>query len=497
MPGPLTPIDLFRMLLSGQSLNSIAAGSGVDENAARQRMLEGLLSYPGMGSAGAGAARGLGGIGNDIGAVNAGLDPAMLKSVLGQGAPLESIMRKAGMVDQNVAGSLRAGMEGGSSAAAKTAPPSADLLAAFRSLLTKKNITGAGILGGVGLGAKSAYDNGTPAWANDPSLMANRDITGMRSSGETPTAAQMAAYGGDTGGGLDAIIKMLMGGGANGGRYDTAADTLNSQANMMQAESDKAYKAAQSALAMGNAEEAKRQFNISQQWEAKRADAEAYNAQSGRMNAQTGQQNANTNQFNADVGRYGAMTDVANSAEASRNNNMLNMSRGAANQTNLAQVLGSIADAQGKLGLQIASTPKNAIAGLMIGRGQQPGAAGAYTPNNVLGFDPNSLTQAIQMAMQSSQQAMQMPAPQFDLNGAMAGLQGMARGGMQGPGITPAPPTDNSGMMMGNRIPNYNSPPPATAGYQSVLDRMRSGGAPQSAIDNFLQSASSAGQRPQ
>lgn len=168
-------------------------------------------------------------------------------------------------------------------------------------------------------------------------------------------------------------------------------------------------------------------------------------------------------------------------------------SRGATNMTALTGILSTLAQAQGELGLKIASTPKNAIAGMMLSRGAPMGQAMAggqsYAPGNSLGFDPGQLQSMIQQAMAAAQQQMQAPPmPSFDMNQVISGLRGAANYAQttMPPAMVPGPPNDGSGdRVVGNRVPDN--------GYQSVYDRMKNGGAPQATLDRFRETAAGIG----
>jgi hypothetical protein len=340
---------------------------------------------------------------------------------------------------------------------------------------------------GAGLTGKSVWDEINKGSTSE----SNGNYTRSRPGGLTDE--QVFGAGGGAGGAggsatgnpqLDAILEMMMAGGA-GGRYDTPADTMNAESNRMQAMAqDFAAKARASADA-GNLQLAREQFADSQIWSERAANA-----------TDTGNQlRGESNQTE----RYGAMGNLYAQTEASDLGRAGMKARGAEGLGKLVETLGTLGKDQADLQLKIMSTPRNAIAGAMMGRGQNPGPVqGPWMPTNLLGFDPSTLPALIAQAQQAMSQVGQMQAPTFDPRQIMSGLNFASQSAQQmmPQSMIPAQPNQPGAMQVAQRrLPQ----PPANGGmptsYQAVLDRMRAGGAPQMAIDSFLQGANAEGYR--
>lgn len=357
------------------------------------------------------------------------------------------------------------------------------------SLLKKLGI---GTAGAAGIGGLGAYMNGSKG--STP--------TGGTSVEDNMPNVSNSSGAGQTGGlDLETLLRMFGGGGGGSGRYDTPADTMNAESNRLQAQTqarvgdatiakymaDSLNQEAQTALDRGDRVLARQKFQDAQVWSQRHADAE--DAQNGisQQNANTSLQNANTGAYNANVGAATGEYD-SNVRGYAANTDRLNSGN------SLINILGDLANKQGQLQLEINKTPKNAIAGLLLGRGQAPNGNGGYSPGNVLGFDPAQLTNLINAGMSAFQQSKQMPT--FNLAQTLAGLHAAGQAAQTGlpQNQMLQPPTDQSGMRIaGNRVPNNSVPDNGVANYGSVLQRMINGGAPQMVIDQYKQAADSAG----
>lgn len=249
-------------------------------------------------------------------------------------------------------------------------------------------------------------------------------------------------------------------------RMSAEAQMRNAATNEFQARADAAYKEAATALATGNLALAREKFQDSQVWAARAADAQDEQNRIGGINASTSAARS-----------AGDLINTANGQQTQRELG------GASQLTSLTNILSNLAQAQGELGLKIASTPRNAIAGFLMSRGQDGGAAAAYNPGNLFGINTQMLQTAIQQASQVAQR-LATPGPQMDLGPILAGLNAASmQATRQMPQITPGPASDGGGARaVGARVPTW----------QSVYDRMVAGGAPQSALDTYREAATKA-----
>jgi hypothetical protein len=337
-------------------------------------------------------------------------------------------------------------------------------------------------LGGLAAGGVAGYMNGDPT----------QDALGAAYNESEPYDYNRKESGGVTTSGGSALEEYLkfaisQGGlGGGGGRYDTAADTMNAESARMNAETNRyqafaqeAYQKAQvslgeyeNALKSGDLALAREKFQDSQVWNARAAEA------TDTMNNFRGI-DSQTSAYKGQIDAFGA----SESAAVARGGLQ---ARGAENMTGLAGMMGNLSQAQEELRFKIASTPRNAIAGLMMGRGQPGSGQNAYAPGNVLGFDPSMLQTALQNAMSMGQQVGNLPPPQFNLQQTMAGLQGAAAAAQSAMPVNRqvAPPSDPSASrIVGNRVNEY----------KSTFDRMVAGGAPGVALEGFKKSAAEAG----
>lgn len=204
--------------------------------------------------------------------------------------------------------------------------------------------------------------------------------------------------------------------------------------------------------------------------------------------------------------------------------------RGAENYSSLTNIIGNLLNEQNNLALQIATTPRNAIAGFLMGRGQNGGAAAAFNPGNLMGINPGMLQGVIQSALQSAGQVGVMPAmQQFDVNGIIQGMLGAGNNaaaagtsaanqlravasqaqsrvapdvsalrqvGASAPGAIQGAVAglSNAAAQTANRVPaTIPAPPNSAAAYQASLDQMIANGAPQAAIDMYRNNMAAAG----
>lgn len=402
-------------------------------------------------------------------------------------------------------------------------------------------------------------------------------------------------YANSQGGGLtlDDILGMLAASQAAGGsgRYDTPADTMNAETNRFSAETqakmveaqiaDMMYQRtvdeANLALKRGDLELARQKFEDSKIWSARAADAadesnrlqgigiqtnaygkmgdlglgalgvqnDAYSAAGGLTNQATGMQLSGLSDAgNLQLGGYKAQGDILGNAgalgvsnfsatEDALSNRANVQARGAENYSNLTNIIGSLLNEQNNLALQIATTPRNAIAGFLMGRGQNGGLASAFNPSNLLGINPQMLQGVINSALQSAAQVGVMPAMQpFDINSIIQGMVGAGNNaassaasaaagirdvanaapgrvandvnalrqvGASAPGAIQGAVSglSNAAASVANRVPSTVPAPSNTAaGYQATLNQMIAGGAPPAAIDMYRNNMASAGIGP-
>lgn len=172
-----------------------------------------------------------------------------------------------------------------------------------------------------------------------------------------------------------------------------------------------AYQAAIAAVQAGELELAKQQFDAANYWQQV------------------------TNQFSA----VGAGTDIYN-AETSNLATRGGLDVSAGNiYGNLVTTVGDLADRQARLGLDILTTPRNAVAGFLIGQGANPETAaqfGQFDVKRLLGIDPGQiqgLIDAATAAARTAQSRADKPAT-VDLQDLLSRLAAAADKGV------PAPP---------------------------------------------------------
>ena len=204
--------------------------------------------------------------------------------------------------------------------------------------------------------------------------------------------------------------------------------------------------------------------------------------------------------------------------------------RGAENYSNLTSILGNLGIAQQQLGLQIATTPRNAIAAFLMGAGQSGQGAQMFNPQNILGINPAQIQGVIQSALNSAAQVGNLPAMEkFDVNGIISGMTGAAnnaattgaanaagiRGvanqapgrvsgdvnalrqvGASAPGVIQSAVSglSNAAASVANKAP-ATVPGAATSAnpYATMIQQLVAGGAPQIAIDQLKNTATAAG----
>lgn len=369
---------------------------------------------------------------------------------------------------------------------------------------------------------------------------------------------------------------------ADTGRYnaDTNRYSAEVQAKMTEAQiADLMYQRtvdeAQLALQRGDLQLAREKFEDSKIWSARAADAQdesnrltgigrqidaygqignlnlgaldvqndAYSSAGNLTNDATGLQLQGLNQAgNLELGGYATQGDILGAAGNLGVNNFSAVedaifnrgslqARGAENYSNLTNILGNLGIAQQQLGLDIATTPRNAIAGFLMGRGQSGQGAEMFNPANILGINPAQIQQVIQQAMASAGQVGQnLPAmQQFNAGGIINGMVGAAnnaastgaanaagiRGvanqapgrvamdanalrqvGASAPGAIQSAVSglSNAAASVAQRTP-ATVPGAATSAnpYSAMYNKMVAGGAPQIAIDQLRNTAAAAG----
>lgn len=272
------------------------------------------------------------------------------------------------------------------------------------------------------------------------------------------------------------------------------------------------------------------------------AQTDAYSSAGGLTNQATGLQLGGLNDAGRlELGGFEAQGDILGRAGALGVSNFSaiedallgrgNLSaRGAENYSNLVNILGNLGVAQQQLGLDIATTPRNAIAGFLMGRGQSAAGAEMFNPANILGINPAQIQQVIQSALASASQVGVLPAMEkFDAGGIISGMTGAAnnaastgsanaagiRGvanqapgrvagdvsalrqvGASAPGVIQSAVSglSNAAASVANKAP-ATIPSAATSDnpYAAMINQLVAGGAPQIAIDQLRNTAAAAG----
>lgn len=203
-------------------------------------------------------------------------------------------------------------------------------------------------------------------------------------------------------------------GGSGGGASGPSAAELaimqgNLAVNQFSAEANAAYQRAQVALGQGNLELAFQELSNANYWNAQGQALGEGQLGVGAFNAQEG---AVQGRGALDLGAADTMSSLVNT-------------------------LGGLAESQARLGLDILSTPRNAIAGFFLGQGaENPGSA--FSPSRLLGIDPAQIQSVIQDTLMAANSAMTRANQpnDIDLQSILTGLSQRANQALQGaPGI--------------------------------------------------------------
>lgn len=236
---------------------------------------------------------------------------------------------------------------------------------------------------------------------------------------------------------IKAAIAQMNGGG------DTASQQTNANANMIQAQAQSRLADAQIANYQATQEIAKRD-QATKEGNLDLAKVHEHNANVWSQRAADA-----TDEANALTGRGQDVTMRGQDINARSSSNQ--------NMTTLTGILGNLLNAQSEMQFKLNSTPMNAIASLLMGRGQDPNGQASYAAPRTLGIDPNMFSQLMQSTiMGATQTGMQTgggmtPVP--DLNSMLQQLATKAQGA--GSIQQPAAPNDATGTIVGNRIPDY------------------------------------------
>lgn len=440
---------------------------------------------------------------------------------------------------------------------------------------TAKGVIGGGSSGGGGgtastPGTTSGYSGGLFSGVSSQIQSAAQAMAGNGSNGQISMEdllAMISASEGSSGG--------------SGGRVDTPVDWYSAETDRMMTDAkiadmmyQRTVQEAQLALQRGDIQLAREKFEDSKIWSARSADAQD---ESNRLTGVGRQIDAYSNIGDLQLGAmgvqnqsYGKAGDITNDAtglQLSGLNDAGNLelsgygmqgnllgdagtlgiknfsavedailgrgnlaARGAENYSNLTGILGNLGAAQSELALKIATTPRNAIAGFLIGRGQNGGAASMFNPSNILGIDTATIQSVISQALQAAGQVGQLPnMQQFDVNSIIQGMVGAANNaassassnaaGIRGaanaapgrvagdtaalravgagaPGAIQGAVTGlgNAAASVANKAPaTIPGAPTSMAPYQATLNQMIAAGAPQDAINMYRNNITSAG----
>ena len=244
------------------------------------------------------------------------------------------------------------------------------------------------------------------------------------------------------------------------GRYDTAADTSNAAANMLQA------------LTQQEAQrEAARQNVVGNQ-------QSAFENQYAPLNYGLNLQNAATSQGNSLTSAYNALTGAQYQSGVLQGQagNLL---------ANLAQAYGGLANTQYELGLNLLGNPRNAIPALLMSAGQQ-GRTGFenFNVSRLLGIDPAQIAQMFNQAIAAANAQLTTAAqpPPFNLQAMLSGLQAQAAAAAAAaPRFVPAVAPDRGAAEVNRPAPVAQpaqqpaplpAPPRPTAAAPSLVDAL-------------------------
>lgn len=233
------------------------------------------------------------------------------------------------------------------------------------------------------------------------------------------------------------------------------ADTNSRQADIQAAQqaATAAYQAGQQAVAEGNLDLARQQFAEAQKQNGIANQLQTQQNTIAQQNANTNVQNANINQQNADTSAFTAGSNSkigqanAGIAGFTALNDALNgrqqIGLGGGNLFgNLANTSANLLDAQGKLALQIMTTPRNAIAGLLLNNGVN-GMAGAsrFNPANLYGMTPATVQGYLNSGAGAAQNAVDYSQKTPDYYDKVGGLLNSLLSGNFVPPMQPGQPT--------------------------------------------------------
>lgn len=479
-----------------------------------------------------------------------------------------------------VLGPALGGLLGGAIGTGASALGSIGSLAASHPWYTLLGLGGAAVAGknalsggGGSSGSSGMASNGTGQSIFDKLRRVTQGVAGQVNEAGAAKAASDAQF--------QQLLAMMGAGSGSGSGTDYGPQYMNAETQRMLANAqiaDMMYQRTQdeakNALARGDLQLAREKFQDSQVWSARSADAndeanrlhgidiqsssygkmgdlqlgaldtqtKAYGAAGGLTNDATGLQLSGLNNAGQlEQNGYATQGDILGNAgklgvssfsatEDALSNRANVQARGAENYSNLTNIIGNLGSEQAKLALQIATTPRNAIAGFLMGRGQNGGLASAFNPGNLLGINPQMIQDVISKAMASAGQVGVMPAmQQFDTSGIINGMIGAGTNaanagvtnaaqlrdvanaapgrvandvgalrtvGANAPGAVAGAVSGlaNAAAGVANKAPaTIPAPPTSMAPYQATLNQMISQGAPQEAVDAYRNNLAAAG----
>lgn len=221
---------------------------------------------------------------------------------------------------------------------------------------------------------------------NTPAAFSLEQLQGLGLSPDAAQAALLEQFG------------LNSGYGGYGGGGDTASAQTNASANYMNAltnaarqRADQSYQEGQLLVQQGQLDLAEQQFAASEYWTGVANDLSQRQFQ---LEAAATPAQIATSMFNAQT------TDAAQRGA---------LELGAGNTySGLASLLGSLATTQAQMGINLLTTPRNAVAAFLLGQGSDPSKAaqfGQFNVERLLGINPAQIQDMIAGAVSAAEAA--------------------------------------------------------------------------------------------